>query len=223
MSTAIQMDQRAINAREIHEPPANPNVVSPEQQLELERAIRTHGFQQPPLVRPMGDGEWFEIIDGVHRVRAARAVYGDDCLIPCVVVDVDDSTAVQLQIGLNRMRGTLDQSEVGRLVASILDDVSKSDLAIGYSTEEIDQILALNKRANVSGSDFGAVGDLDAPTTTHTNQAPEVEAPAVFPLEIRFTTSADQKRARRALRYAAGGSEDYARGLLKIIDGQEDK
>ena len=80
----------SIVASNLVDPPVNPNHVSPEGQLELERAIRRHGFNQPILVRPLkGKGkkalDKYEIIDGCHRRNAMVAIYGPD-----VYADISD-------------------------------------------------------------------------------------------------------------------------------------
>lgn len=214
----------SIVASNLVDPPVNPNHVSPEGQLELERAIRRHGFNQPILVRPLkGKGkkalDKYEIIDGCHRRNAMVAIYGPDVLIPAIVVECTDAVATQLQIGMNRLRGELDQAAVGRLVQGLLDNVSKADLAIGYSVEEIDQILAIAKP-----QDFNAVGDVSLPPPAE-NTAPSEAAgtadPGAFKLELSFQTQADLARVKRVLRAKAGGKNDFGAGLINLIDSKE--
>ena len=208
-----------IPANKLVDPPVNPNHVSPEGMLELERAIRTHGFTQPILVRPAkGQKGKFEIIDGCHRRDVMVSIHGAKAAILSVVIDCTDAVATQLQIGMNRLRGDLDQAAVGRLVQGLLDEVSKSELAIGYSVEEIDQILTIARP-----QDFAAVGDLNLPPLEAPAPDPEAgdAAPAVYKLELSFTTEEHLRRAKRVLRQKAGGKNDFAAGFNALLESLE--
>lgn len=185
----------------------NPNKMEPEQLSMLAEAIRRKGFLQPILVRPVGDQ--YEIIDGHHRTRAAREVGLTE--IPCLVAtNCSDEDASALRIGMNRFRGELDLASTARLMQGLIDKGWKlDDLTItGFSGDEVaDLVRSLRvEEVDIKVFDEGLddVGD-DAP------------AAKPFTLEILFTNRDDLKRAKKALKKAAGKSGDFAKGLLRLI------
>jgi len=108
---------------ELIEPnPWNPNAMD-EAMFEKELAsIRKFGFVDPLTVRemhhPMGLDDWYEIIDGEHRWRAAKELGLTE--LPCWNLGViDDDDARELTIVLNETRG---QSDRERL-RTLLDDL----------------------------------------------------------------------------------------------------
>lgn len=184
----------------------NPNSMEPEQFAMLAEAIRRVGFLQPALVRARDEGR-YEIIDGHHRVRAARELKFSE--VPCVVVRCDDRTTVALRVGMNRLRGELNLSAV----AKSLDDLvangwQMGDLTItGFSADEVGDLLQSLKlnEDDVLGQQVEVAGDDDHE---------EVRA---FVLEVSFTDRDDFKRAKAGLKRAAGKSGDLGRGLLRLL------
>jgi ParB/RepB/Spo0J family partition protein len=191
----------------------NPNRMSASGYAALVESIRTRGFLQPILVRPIyAPADGFEIVDGAHRWRAAGEVGFDD--VPCVVLEEGDNAeeiAAALQIGMNRLRGELDLTEVGEVLAELAKKGwGPEELAItGFDSSEIDELIASvsgeDTRSILAGSDAELPGEDEKPD----------EAPAVFTIEIELPSRADLVRAKRALR--AAGSGDMGRGLLALL------
>jgi ParB/RepB/Spo0J family partition protein len=100
---------RLINIDLIAENSYNPNVMSEEgfQALIHDLGHFTDPATLDPItVRPAGGDKPYEVIDGAHRLRAARAAGWDR--IPVRVLQVDEDTARVLNYRKNRERGTLD-------------------------------------------------------------------------------------------------------------------
>ena len=134
-----------VDLAHLHEPTSkNPNVMSSEDFTILTAAIRREGFLQPVLARPrlIERGGSYEIIDGVHRCKAAAAA--GLVSVPCIIVDVDDDTAVMLRIAMNKLRGELDLATVARQVEALRADHSIEDLLVtGYTEKALKDLLEM--------------------------------------------------------------------------------
>lgn len=190
-------------------PGKNPNVMPAEVYQRLVLTIRKVGFLQPVLVRP-AQGEHFQIIDGHHRVRAAREIGMVE--VPCVVFQSKEDLAAALALGMNTMRGAVDLG----VAAEIVIDLSNSgwsmpDLAItGYTDDELESLLNSAARS----TEEVLAGAETPPSDPETNTGP-------YTLELTFSQRSDLKRARSALRKAAGGKgKELSAGLLALIDAE---
>lgn len=67
----------------------------------LSESIREHGVIEPLIVRSVGVDRW-EIVCGVRRYRAAKLI--NLMAVPCMVVELDDSAAIAMQVEENRER-----------------------------------------------------------------------------------------------------------------------
>lgn len=191
------------------EPSANPNHMDSASFDLLVEAIKRVGFLQPVLVRELPDGT-LVIVDGVHRVRAAKAA--GLAQVSAVVVDTDEAQAAILQIGMNKMRGELNLSQVSEAMAAlVLEGYPLADLTLtGFSSEEVDDLLAMNGKRD--GDD-----PLDDPPPMPPDDVPAVDRP--FALELTFTTATDLKKARRGLKKAIGKGGNIGDGLLRLLEG----
>ena len=206
-SDAIQVIQ--VKLDQLVEPPVNPNVMDEGDFRLLVHGIRESGFLQPLLVRPFSPDRW-EIVDGVHRARAALEAGLTEVVV--VVSPMDERRARLLQIGMNRLRGDLDLSAVARVVASLrieapdLDDLSLS----GFDASEVDEMVRIAAGIEPDPIEDGmGAGPAEKPEGT----------PKPFSLELRFDTREDLARVKRSLRKAAGKGTPLEVGLMRIIDG----
>lgn len=242
------MANRIVNIplSRIHEPASNPNVLGDQQfGLLIESMLRRAGagsvgedgelvgYAQPILVRPDGDG--FEIVDGVHRSRAVKAIlemdtsllledrdreyvervvqfqqaYADGS-IECVVRDMTTEQARVLQISMNKLRGELDLGQVARTLNELLEEgCDVNAMVSGFSEEEVAALVeSVSDEPDLSPN----VGALP--------EEPDEKPIKPFVLELTFSTKEELSRAKRGLRKAGGGKgADLARGLLNLIDG----
>jgi len=225
-----------IPISQLVEPETNPNRMSDEHFFLLKQNMEERGFLQPLLVREplpgemdpasetvarLGNGvDFYRIIDGVHRFRAAKEIGAlDSDELPCVVLDgnTGNDVAMALQIGMNRLRGELDLASVAKVLALLTTDFNwaPEDLHLtGMTAEEADDLLKTVRPASAEDvlRDAELGGGNDAPP-------PDPEE-GKFPLEIVFTSAADRKRAQKALKKAAGKGGSLALGLLRLADGE---
>ena len=211
------------------EPAENPNEMDEQTYALLVLAIKRVGFLQPVLVRPAlaADApllvgttltleEAFVIVDGVHRVRAAREA--GRVTLPCVVTSLDRAEARAVQIGMNKMRGTQDLAVVARALAALkAEGWTSVELTVtGFPVDEVEALV----RSTLASAD-------DAVMRDPAGGLPEIEqeAPTVRPflLELTFATRDELADVKKKLRKAAGGGRgaDLSAGLLNLIRAED--
>jgi len=84
---------------------------------EVVETIRTHGILEPLVVRPIEGGK-FEVVIGSRRIRAAERVGLDTTL--CIVVEMSDQEAMELQWVENEERKDLTDYEKGRWLKEMM-------------------------------------------------------------------------------------------------------
>ncbi|HET8791897.1 MAG TPA: ParB/RepB/Spo0J family partition protein [Modicisalibacter sp.] len=118
--------------------------IQPEALEELTDSIRTHGIMQPIVVRPVGEDR-YEIIAGERRWRAAQLAELD--VIPAVVRDVNDQTALALALIENIQRENLNPVEEAMALKRLLDEFELTQQqvadAVGKSRAQVANLLRL--------------------------------------------------------------------------------
>lgn len=109
---------------DLHPNVYNANVLDGDMYDKAVASIRKYGFVDPVTVR-LVDGQ-YEIIDGEHRVRAARDLLLR--LVPVIIVDADDDTARELTLVLNELRGRPDQAKLQRILQGLSERQSVETL-----------------------------------------------------------------------------------------------
>jgi ParB family chromosome partitioning protein len=104
---------------------------------ELAASIATLGILQPLVVRPVSGGRW-QLIAGERRLRAARSIGMKD--IPVVVVDTDDTGALERALVENIHRADLNPLEEASALAQLLEDG-------GLTHEELSNRLGRSRAA----------------------------------------------------------------------------
>lgn len=189
----------------------NPNVMAPEEERALREAIADAGFLQPVLLRRLSDG--YEIIDGVHRVDAARALHMTE--VPAIIVEADVPEAIALQIGMNKMRGRPDLKVTADLLCELSDAAwSPKDMTLtGYTELEVGDLMKAVRPVDAEDLPKGPVrGDDEEPKGGG-------DAPEQHVLEVAFGSRKEMQRARRLLKRLGGG--DLGVGLLSLVDNHE--
>jgi ParB/RepB/Spo0J family partition protein len=201
-----------VTISDLIEDPNNPNKMTAGEFDQLVSNIEAHGFLAPILVS-LRDGET-HIVDGHHRARAAAKAGLKSIL--AVVWDGTEEMRKALAIGMNKIRGELDLSEVAKIIAELHDDGwSTKDLTItGYSEDELTDLLKISEQVTsedvLQGTSGMGPDDEDSDT-------PAIDRPLV--LELNFSTSAELKLAKRGLSRAAGKGRELGEGLLKLLSG----
>jgi len=208
-----------IATKLLEESPDNPNSMTDDAYEALVALIKQQGFLQPILVRPI-DGTVFRIIDGHHRVRAAKELGMDS--IPCVVSDKGPHEEILLRIAMNKLRGELDITGVGRAFKELHDAgwSTKELVLTGYEESEVADLL----KAVTQNVDVAMTSAIEMPSTSDYD-ADDVEdaAAKLFELKLEFDNREDLKKVRRALKRAGGKTKDMSLGLLKILGEEKEK
>ena len=113
----IAIDVHWVSPNELHPNPWNPNQLDADLYEKAVASIQEYGFVDPVTARQNATG--YEIIDGEHRVRAAKQL--NLRTVPVIVLDVDDDTAQQLTLVLNELHGRPDQQKLSRLLRSLAE------------------------------------------------------------------------------------------------------
>ncbi len=201
----------------LHDAPSNPNHMDEDKYLTLVRAMKEKGFLQPVLVREV-QGR-MEIVDGHHRVKAARELGMSS--VPAVVVDeMDDADAAILRIGMNRLRGELDLTSVGLVLKELqAGGLLIDDLTItGYSESEVADLL----HSVSQGLEDGIPKDMEMPADDFEFEVPD-DTVKPFELKILFLKREEFTKAKRGLRRAAGKGKDLAEGLMRLLGEEKGK
>lgn len=195
----------------------NPNVMPEDEFRRLVLAMKKHGFLQPVLVRDAGaDSPGYEVIDGVHRVRAAKECGID--VVPCVEVTSGEDETIALRIGMNRLRGELDLAVVAEQLFDLQQEGWSTEAltVTGYSQQEIEDMLdaAAPDTGDVRA---GATSGDDDSDETGDDDKPEPGARLVLEVEMPEGTSKSKLTAlKRKLRKAGDG--DLGAGLLALVE-----
>jgi ParB family chromosome partitioning protein len=134
-SRATRAQMREIGVEKILPNPAQPRLSYEEDSLtELADSIREHGVIQPILVRPVGPQ--FELIAGERRWRASRLA--ERRTIPAIVVEFDESTALEVSIIENLQREDVTPLEEAAMF-------QKMTATFGYSVRQLAQKVGKDK------------------------------------------------------------------------------
>ncbi len=127
--------------------PYNPRVMPPTEMRSLKASIKKHGMVLNLVVQKRS-GEYGELIliGGHQRVTAMRELCAEAKqdlpeMVWCIVLDVDDVTAKQLNVSLNNIEGEFDPHKLGELLASVQGDASFDQIAIGFDQDEIAELV----------------------------------------------------------------------------------
>jgi ParB family chromosome partitioning protein len=104
---------------------------------ELAASIAALGILQPLVVRPAPGGRW-ELIAGERRLRAAHSIGMSD--VPVVVIDTDDTGALERALVENIHRADLNPLEEASALAQLLEDG-------GLTHEELSHRLGRSRTA----------------------------------------------------------------------------
>jgi len=119
--------------------------MSPEALEDLASSVRSQGIIQPIVVRQLGE-ESFEIIAGERRWRAAQlaSLY----VIPCLVKDVPDESAVAIALIENIQREDLNAMEEAQALDRLMVEFSLTHQevaeAVGKSRTTVTNLMRLN-------------------------------------------------------------------------------
>lgn len=140
-----------VNVNEVREQDINARVMTPEAFERLTENIRKEKrLEQLPFT--VARGNYFELVSGHHRVRAARAAGLNDIYVLADTRRLERSTVVAKQIAHNKISGQDDLQTLQRLYAEMdrVEDVLESFL----SPDDFDDLKQLS---SVSAGDVSAM------------------------------------------------------------------
>ncbi len=202
----------SVNVNRLDFPAENPNSMTEEKTNQLARNIQQEGFLQPVLVVVVKKKEAvrFEIVDGCHRVEAAKTLGIQN--IPAIALpeDYPKEKRALLQIGMNRLRGDLDLSKVSETLVRLSADDSL-DLALsGFTDTEIEGFLLSSVEMDPNDLITGG-----APLPPETD---DEGTEKVFSVTLEgFESGAQVRKVKAALKKASGSKKDMAHGLLRLL------
>lgn len=125
----------AARLRELPRDAIRPNPNQPRKRFDtdavndLAASIRERGLLQPVLVRPLADGDAYELVAGERRWRAA-GLAGLDVLPAFIRDDTDDTSALELALIENAAREDLTPVEEARTLSALIDDLGVTQSAL---------------------------------------------------------------------------------------------
>ena len=126
--------------------PYNPRKIFREDDLEdLAHSIRDKGLLQPLVVRPLGDGQRYEIVAGERRWRAAQKAGVHD--LPVLIRELSDGETLEIALIENIQRSDLNAIEEARGYAQLMNQFAYTQQqlaeAVGKSRSHIANTMRL--------------------------------------------------------------------------------
>jgi len=132
----------------IHVNNYNPNVMNEEKFEALKDFCQTNGAEQLDPIWVRRDGsQGFEVIDGEHRLKAAKQVGWKR--LRAFIIDMEVSDAKSFNVRKNRERGKLDAEKMGKI---LFEEYGKDDMTqngvgkkFGMSRQLVQAYIAIYK------------------------------------------------------------------------------
>ncbi len=133
-----------INVTELRPAPWNPNQMDETMMSRLRESISKYGLVEPRVVRKI-DKEQYEVLSGNQRLRVLEDL--DFKWVPCVIVELDDASAMLLAQALNSLRGEDNLALKGALLKEILSSVSEDEVLslLPETTESLKSLSLINE------------------------------------------------------------------------------
>jgi len=140
---------------QLHPFPDHPfKLYSEDRMLEMTESVRQSGVLTPILVRPVKDGDSFEIISGHNRVEAAKRAGLSE--VPGTIREMDNETAIIAMIDSNlRQREKLQPSEKAYAFKMKLDAIKRQGQRTDLTSRQV--VGKLENAARV-GEEVGESG-----------------------------------------------------------------
>lgn len=212
MTEEIPLDQ-------LHPALRNANVMDADKLVALVEAFKEarekgRPIDQPILARPRYNNpaeSGYEIVDGHHRVEAARRAGYDR--LPTIWRVMTDEEAARVAIALNRIRGELDLSIVGEIFAELSEEGVDPALlsGCGFSQAEVDSLI---ESATHHPDEDELPPEMEGKPEKKTPEDREV-----WEFNVVFAARKDRDRVRRSARKLGAG--DHATGLVRLVEMEE--
>jgi ParB-like chromosome segregation protein Spo0J len=179
--------------------PYNPNEMTMEERDALRASIVKHGLVENLVAQKRSEkyGLDLVLIGGHQRLGELRAIRAEEgihepLLVPCVVLDVADDEAMQLNVALNNIGGHPDPFKLGQIFAEVLPHMTGADvLATGFTQDQLSELVRLtlppDEQARLLEDGVGELGDFGKSIT----------------LSVEFDTVKDRDAAKALLKQMA--------------------
>ncbi len=133
-----------ISLTELRPAPWNPNQMDETMMTRLRESISKYGFVEP-LVARMIDEEQYEVLSGNQRLKVLEEM--GFAMVPCVLVELDNTRAMLLAQALNGLHGEDDLALKGALLKDILSRVSEDEVLslLPETTESLKSLSLINE------------------------------------------------------------------------------
>jgi len=137
----VRIDVKAVPIDSLKANPWNPNKQSDFVFEKEKNSITQFGFIDPITVRETAKGK-YEIIDGEHRWKAAKALKFKQVPVNSLG-KLDTATAKKLTVILNELRGSYDMVDLAKLVKGLSDEVGIDDLLrdLPFTDQDLKNII----------------------------------------------------------------------------------
>jgi ParB-like chromosome segregation protein Spo0J len=182
-------------------------------------AVRRLDFAQAITLRAL-PGKQYDIVDGNHRLRAARVAGLTE--LPALVYpeSMTDAQLRALRLALNRWRGEPRQDVVAADLKFLHEEGwSREDLyaAAGWDRTDMDLLLGVEPGTDGAGADLPDLPDPDAGSSSGDAGATAERSEQSPLLEVSCSTAAGQRELKALLSRAC--KRAGARGKFKLEAG----
>lgn len=146
---AIHEPERVLFSQ-LKRAPYNPRVITRQEMASLEASLRKHGLVLNLVVQRRSAQHGDMVIVGGHqRLTALENICRkDEVAMPegcfAIVLDIDDATAMQLNVALNNIEGDFDPFKLGSIFAQLQQHMTVGDVvATGFNSEQIENLVRM--------------------------------------------------------------------------------
>lgn len=157
---------------------------APEPLAELAESIRAQGIRQPILIRPKAGATPYEIVAGERRFRAAKLAGLE--VAPCLISEMSDREALEVQVVENLQRSDLTELEEALSYQAMLDLKDETSGGTVYTAEALASRFGVERthiyrrltllRLAPAAQDALQAGDLPATHAVYVARIPSPEA-----------------------------------------------
>ena len=133
-----------INVTELTSAPWNPNQMDETMMERLRESIFRYGLVEPLVVRKI-NSQQYEVLSGNQRLKVVEEM--GVAMVPCVLVELDNTRAMLLAQALNGLHGEDDLALKGALLKEILSSASEGEVLslLPETTESLKSLSLINE------------------------------------------------------------------------------
>lgn len=152
-STTSDTTARDIALCDLRKNDYNPRTTFDDEAMdELQESIDRHGLISSLLVRPLEEGDVYEVVAGERRLRALRKIHGSDSEteIPCLIDEITDCEARVSAFVENHERVDLTPIEEAKFLGEMATVTYTTDSELGDKERTFAEYIPIAKDADCS-------------------------------------------------------------------------